>query len=45
MVWYVESKVFEGFEDQDAPEFEQQQGLVEGKSPLMHIYLSYITCT
>jgi hypothetical protein len=45
MLWYVESEAFEGFEDQNAPKFEQQQGLVEGKSPLMHTRLSYITCT
>jgi hypothetical protein len=44
MLWYVESEGFEGFEDQDVQEFEQQQSLVEGKSPLMHTHLSYITC-
>ena len=43
MLWYIESEAFEGFEDQDAPEFEQPS-LVEGKSPLMHTHLSYITC-
>jgi hypothetical protein len=43
MLWNVESEVFEEFEDQDAPEFEQPS-LVEGKSPLMHTHLSYITC-
>jgi hypothetical protein len=44
MLWNVESDTFEGFEDQDMQEFEQQQSLVEGKSPLMHTRLSYITC-
>jgi hypothetical protein len=39
----VESEAFKGFEDQDAPEFEQPS-LIEGKSPLMHANLSYITC-
>jgi hypothetical protein len=38
----VESEAFKGFEDQDAPEFEQPS-LIEGKSPLMHANLSYIT--
>jgi hypothetical protein len=42
MLYYVESEAFEGFEDHDALEFEQQQGLVEGKSPLMHTHLSYV---
>jgi hypothetical protein len=36
-------KAFEGFEDQDATEFEKLS-LVEGKSPLMHVHLSYIIC-
>jgi hypothetical protein len=43
LLWSVESEAFEGFEFQDAPEFEQPR-LVEGKSPLMHAHLSYITC-
>jgi hypothetical protein len=43
ILWNVESESFEGFEDQDVLEFEQQS-LVEGKSPLMHAHLSYITC-
>jgi hypothetical protein len=43
ILWNVESEAFEGFEDQDALEFEQQS-LVDGKSPLMHAHLSYITC-
>jgi hypothetical protein len=43
LLWSLESEAFEGFEDQDAPEFEQPS-LVEGKSSLMHVYLSYITC-
>jgi hypothetical protein len=34
-LWNVESEAFEGFEDQDAPEFEQPS-LVEGKSSMMH---------
>jgi hypothetical protein len=34
-LWNVESEAFKGFEDQDAPEFEQPS-FVEGKSPLMH---------
>ena len=38
MLWSVESEAFEGFEDQDAPEFEQPS-LVEGKSSLMHTRL------
>jgi hypothetical protein len=38
-LWSVESKAFEGFEDQEAPEFEQPS-LVEGKSSLMHAHLS-----
>jgi hypothetical protein len=42
-LWSVDSEAFEGFEDQDALEFEQPS-LVEGKSPLMHAHLSYITC-
>jgi hypothetical protein len=44
MMWYVESEMFERFEDPDVQEFEQQQSLVEGKSPLTHTRLSYITC-
>jgi hypothetical protein len=43
LLWNVESEVFQGFVDQDAPEFEQPS-LVEGKSPLMHTHLSYKTC-
>jgi hypothetical protein len=31
ILWDVESEAFKGFEDQDAPEFEQES-LVEGKS-------------
>jgi hypothetical protein len=34
-LWTVESEAFEGFEDQDMPEFEQQS-FVEGKSSLIH---------
>jgi hypothetical protein len=41
-LWSLESEAFEGFEDQDALEFEQPS-LVEGKSSLMHADLSYIT--
>jgi hypothetical protein len=43
LLWNVESEAFEGFEDQDMPEIEKPS-LVEGKSPLMHAHLSYITC-
>jgi hypothetical protein len=42
-LWSVESEAFEGFEDQDTPEFEQPS-LDEGKSSLMHAHLSYISC-
>jgi hypothetical protein len=42
-LWNVESEAFEGFENQDALEFEQPS-FVEAKSSLMHARLSYITC-
>jgi hypothetical protein len=38
-MWCIENETFRGFEEQEVQQFEQQQqSLVEGKSPFMHTH-------